>query len=132
MNSKTKPLTTHTVRAKSSPHPIFTLSPKFFALILEAEPEASSLALAWFTKAYSNLTGKTPSLDHEQEAKLLERYGARADGSWTPRTLPYSLYLIDVLFRDGLLSRTSGMSFEQALDTCTTFYTMLFRELSAR
>jgi hypothetical protein len=130
--AKEKKIATHTLRNKSSQRPIFTLTPKFFEKVLAAEPEAASLALEWFAYAYKSLTGKTPFLDHQQELRLMERFGARTDGSWTPRPLPLDLYLIEMTFRDGLLNNRAGKDFDEVLELTSLFYRMIYRELDSR
>lgn len=130
--TKEKKVSTHTLRNKSSRTPIFTLTPKFFEKVLKADPEASSLTLYWFTQTYRGLTGKTPSLDYRQELLLMERFGAKEDGSWIPKPLPLDLYLIDLSFKDGLLNNRSGRDFDQVLEVTSLFYRMIYRELDSR
>lgn len=117
---------THTIRNKNSPTPIITLSPEFFDLMLNAYPEASSIALAWFRTSYRNLTGKHIHLDHEQKSLLLERYGADSIGLWVSKFSKLELIPYSVLraFENGIQSSISH-DFETVLSIAEEFYSMM-------
>lgn len=115
----------YTIRYKSSRSPVITFRPKFFAKLLEAEPAASNLALAWLVKRLKDYGGKSYRFDHEQEMALLQRYGAASDGTWKDRFSDvegFERYVLIRSFRDGFLTQTTGMDVEKALSIASLFF----------
>jgi hypothetical protein len=65
-----------TLRNKKGPVVIATYSKAVMTAFLNARPDSVSLVLAKHARAYKSLTGKTLSVDHEQESLLMQHCGS--------------------------------------------------------
>lgn len=119
---------THTIRQKSSPTPILTLTPRFFDQALACHPEAFTLAVHWFTTAYQCHTGKRIRLDHAQQQAFLERVGANEQGVWHSRFAELSNPVATMMhiFTSGF-TQVAGLDFEMALKSAQAFYDAVAR-----
>jgi len=104
-----------------------TLTPAMLAKMLAARPESVSLVLAKKRHDYKQLTGKTLSIDHEQELALLAHAGADARGTWLNRYshLPYPLTMVKPIFADGFMLRSMSGSMEEDLTLVESFHALL-------
>ena len=119
---------THTIRQKSSPTPILTLTPRFFDQALACYPEAFTLALHWFKTEYQRHTGKSIQLDHGQSQAFLARVGANEQGVWRSRFAELSNPVATMMhiFTSGF-TQVAGLDFEMALKSAQAFYDAVAR-----
>lgn len=115
-----------TVRNKAK-NPIITFTPATLALLLAARPESVSLVLAKLVQDYKTLTGKTLTVDHEQNLQLLAHAGADDKGVWKSRYsgLCGSAAFIRPFFTDGFMRRTVSGELAEDLAIAETFHAML-------
>lgn len=122
-------MTEFTLRNKKTT-PIMTLTVSMFERMRKARPESVSLVLAKRIRDYKALTGKTLSLDYEQERCLLAQAGANERGVWTSKyaQLPLPLSQVKSIFADGFMLRTLG-NMSDDLAAAEAFYGLLDMQL---
>lgn len=124
---------THTVRNKSKPTPIVTLTEPFLAQMLAARPESVSLVLARFLASYAALTGRRPVIQHDQHLALLAKAGADDAGVWVSRYagLPPSLSQVRQFFADGFMAApAASCGLDQELEVVEAFFSLLDSQMT--
>lgn len=116
-----------------SKNPIMTLSPAMLKLALAARPESVSLMLAKYVSDYKQLTGKKITIDYEQNLILAKHMGADERGTWVSRYsgIPFNLFMIERLFKDGFMMRIDSKSLTEDLKLAEDFFDMLDLQLAA-
>jgi len=122
-----------TLRNKST-NPILTLTPGMLEKMLGARPESVSLVLAKRIHDYKQVTGKTMSLDHEQNQILLAHAGADARGVWTSRysQLPFPSSQMRMIFSDGFMLRPNSEGLASDLALAESFFALLDARLAPK
>lgn len=120
----------YTIRNKAT-RPIATLRPTALNALLQARPEASTLALAKLYQDYAQLTGKQLSLDHEQRQLLLHRFGANEQDLWHSAfsQLPHPWFVVKSLFSDGFMRGALSKGLLEDLSVARAFFDMLAQHM---
>lgn len=123
----------YTLAFKSTSRPRATFSAETMAALLAARPEAASLTLARWSRQYKALTGKTVFVHPDQEAQLLNRFGANEQGHWTSRYSQVGDAVQTHLrncFSEGFLA-DSSIAIDDALAIADEFFAMLDKRVGS-